>query len=240
MESFSSYKVTAMIDELKKRHLKMKNPHINLSLKNQYRFMNSDIYLPLSIAAHGDKLIDDIMMERKQGPFSSFYDFAKRMDSKITTNDYRTIYSLIDAGCFDSLSKSRLAMKNNLDSYMGFAHFDYPIENIPPLSDNGEDIGEMLYLEKMALGKILSVRLSRIFYKENYHTFIVTDTSAMELANLVTIDDEDRHYRLYLEGKQNINKYDFILVKGNLPFKDNIAIHAEDVINCNRKVVKHE
>ena len=62
----------------------------------------------------------------------------------------------------------------------------------------------------------------------------------MELANLVTIDDEDRHYRLYLEGKQNINKYDFILIKGNLPFKDNIAIHAEDVINCNRKVVKHE
>ena len=240
MESFSSYKVTAMIDELKKRHLKMKNPNINLSLKNQYRFMDSDIYLPLSIAAHGDKLIDDIMMEREQGPFTSFYDFAKRMDSKITTNDYRTIYSLIDAGCFDSLSKSRLAMKNDLDSYMGFAHFDYPIENIPPLSDNGEDIGEMLYLEKMALGKILSVRLSRIFYKENYHTFIVTDTSAMELANLVTIDDEDRHYRLYLEGKQNINKYDFILVKGNLPFKDNIAIHAEDVINCNRKVVKHE
>ena len=60
MESFSSYKVTAMIDELNKRHLKMKNPNINLSLKNQYRFMDSDIYLPLSIAAHGDKLIDDI------------------------------------------------------------------------------------------------------------------------------------------------------------------------------------
>jgi DNA polymerase-3 subunit alpha len=240
MESFSSYKVTSIIEELRKRHIKMRNPNINISLKSGYHFSDKDVYLPLNGAVHADKLVDAIDKERGNGPFTSFYDFAKRMDSYITQNDYKAIYSLIDGGCFDSLCKSRVAMKNSLDSYLGFAHFDYPIENIPPLKDDGEDIGEMLYLEKMALGKILSVRLPRIFYKEDYHTFIVTDTSALELANVVTIDDENRHYRLYLDQKQDISKYDFILVKGNIPFKDNIAIHAEDVINCNRKVVKHE
>ena len=100
MESFSSYKVTAMIDELKKRHLKMKNPNINLSLKNQYRFMDSDIYLPLSIAAHGDKLIEDIMME---------------MDDSREDVREMTIYTMLQRAIYNRLNKDMTDYNKRMD-----------------------------------------------------------------------------------------------------------------------------
>ena len=147
--------------------------------------------------------------------------------------------SLIDGGAFDDFSKSRLGMKNNFETFLGFAHFDMKDDNIPPITDSGQDIGEMLYLEKVSTGKILSCRLNKIFFKNGYRTFIVTSTQYYELNKEITIEDEYYQYQLKVNNKMTISKYDFLLVKGYFPYKSNNIIIPDDVINCQRKVVRH-
>jgi DNA polymerase III subunit alpha len=238
-ESFNSPKVSDIIKELRKREIRVKAPNPNQSLESEYLLSGNTILLPLSAACKNRKIMNSILESRKAGPFITFYDFILRIQKDISGNDTKDILSMIDAGCFDEFSKSRLGMKNLLTTYIRCAHFGMDENQIPLIKDDGEDIGEMFYLEKKALGRILSCRLSQIYHKGGYQTFLVTDTSSLEMSNTIQVEDESRSYKLILPRSMKVNKYDFMLLKGFFPDK-RTYIEPDDIIPCERKVVKHE
>ena len=73
-----------------------------------------------SIKNVGEAVIEQIEEERKNKPFESFFDFCSRVDSKCLNK--RTLESLIKAGAFASIEKSRKQLLNNIDSVVEFVH----------------------------------------------------------------------------------------------------------------------
>jgi DNA polymerase III subunit alpha len=53
----------------------------------------------------GEGLVEQVLVERKNGPFVDFYDFCQRVDMSVLNK--RAIESMIKAGCFDSLGHPR-------------------------------------------------------------------------------------------------------------------------------------
>ncbi len=66
-----------------------------------------------SIKNVGEAVIECIEDERKEKPFESFYDFCSRVDSKCLNK--RTLESLIKAGAFSCIEKSRKQLLENMD-----------------------------------------------------------------------------------------------------------------------------
>ena len=73
-----------------------------------------------SIKNVGEAVIEQIENERKDKPFESFFDFCSRVDSKCLNK--RTLESLIKAGAFASIEKSRKQLLNNMDNVVEFVH----------------------------------------------------------------------------------------------------------------------
>lgn len=238
-ENLSSPKTDLLLNELSQYGIRLKGPNISLSDANEYKFIGKQIYPPLNLICQSETLLSLILSERERKPFTSFYDFLFRTQNVLLEKEQKIILKMIDAGCFDDFSKSRLGMKNRLSTYLNFAHFGMDETQVPPIRDDGEDIGEMLYLEKMALGRILSCRLKQIYSMEGYETFLISDTSLLEISHLVQIESEGKSYRLFVTSDKDFEKYDFLLIRANFSRKENY-IHPEKMMNKKRKVVKHE
>ncbi len=71
-----------------------------------------------SIKNVGEAVIEQIELERKNKPFESFVDFCSRVDMKCLNK--RTLESLIKAGAFCCIEKSRKQLLDNLDSVVEF------------------------------------------------------------------------------------------------------------------------
>jgi DNA polymerase III subunit alpha len=238
-ESLGTSKTNDIITELKKINYKLKAPNINLSKAHDFTVIDKKIYLPLSLACRNDELLEIIEKERKEKSFTSFFDFINRVHSKTLNDDVRVFTDMISGGCFDCFSKSRLGMSNNLPTYMDLVHFGMEEDQAPKISDDGEDIGERMYLEKMILGRIVSCRLNQIFSKEGYQTFIVTDTSSLLMSGIIQVEDEYRKYKLKINRNSQIRKFSFILLKGFFRRKA-LFIEPDSIILLERKVVKHD
>lgn len=71
-----------------------------------------------SIKNVGESVIEQIEFERKEKPFESFYDFCSRVDIKCLNK--RTLESLIKAGAFLCIEKSRKQLLDNIDNVIAF------------------------------------------------------------------------------------------------------------------------
>jgi len=71
-----------------------------------------------SIKNVGEAVIEQIELERQNKPFESFYDFCSRVDSKCLNK--RTLESLVKAGAFAGIEKSRKQLLNNIDNVVEF------------------------------------------------------------------------------------------------------------------------
>ncbi len=71
-----------------------------------------------SIKNVGEAVIEQIEKERKEKPFESFYDFCSRVDYKCLNK--RTLESLIKAGAFSCIEKSRKQLLENIDSVVEY------------------------------------------------------------------------------------------------------------------------
>ncbi len=71
-----------------------------------------------SIKNVGEAVIEQIELERKNKPFESFFDFCTRVDMKCLNK--RTLESLIKAGAFSCIEKSRKQLLNNIDAVVEF------------------------------------------------------------------------------------------------------------------------
>ena len=71
-----------------------------------------------SIKNVGEAVIEQIEKERENKPFESFYDFCSRVDMKCLNK--RTLESLIKAGAFSCIEKSRKQLLENIDKVVEF------------------------------------------------------------------------------------------------------------------------
>ena len=156
---FSDY-----VSEMKKRNIKIAVPDINYSEKN-FIVKDGVLLFPLS-AIHGinDGFATNILEERKEQPFSDFFDFVARMYRyKINLSQVMT---LIDGGCFDSFNPSRASLRASVRNALQYAELIYHEDGQidlgfsdyikPYLVEENDDELENLNKEYDVLGIMLS------------------------------------------------------------------------------------
>ena len=98
--------------------IKVLAPDIN---KSNYQFTPDGDNIRFGLASIknvGEAVIEQIVEERKNKPFESLYDFCSRVDSKCLNK--RTLESLIKAGAFCTIEKSRKQCFENIDKVVEF------------------------------------------------------------------------------------------------------------------------
>ena len=104
----SSNKVARYIAESKRLGLRLAVPDVNSSMKGFSANGNVINYGLLGIKNLGTDFIDDIINERRNGNFKSFFDFCSRLQTSHFNR--RAVESLIRSGALDSLGANRRQM----------------------------------------------------------------------------------------------------------------------------------
>ena len=114
----NSDKVANYIDDCKKNGIEILPPNVNLTYKNFTVAPNGRkaiMFGLLAIKNLGHDFIDNIIAEReKNGQFTSFYSFCKRVHGKGFNR--RAVESLIKSGALDGLGSNRQEMLVNLSN----------------------------------------------------------------------------------------------------------------------------
>lgn len=166
----SSGKVSAYMEECHRLNIAVLPPHVNYS-ENGFAVSEGSIrYGLLAIKNLGRGVIARMVEERERGgPYTSFFDFCKRMQGKDMNK--RAVESLVKSGALDGLQNNRREMllgvstvldsleadkRKNLDGQMGF--FDGPTESSDSSLPAAEDFTEAdkLAMEKEVTGMYLS------------------------------------------------------------------------------------
>ncbi|HHT66716.1 MAG TPA: DNA polymerase III subunit alpha [Erysipelotrichaceae bacterium] len=119
----SDTKFSEYVSEMKKRNIKIIAPNINASTKTFLVYENGLLFPLSGIKGINNLLVDNIINERKEKPFTDFFDFVSRMYN-LKINDEQ-IVRLIDAGCFDSFNPSRASLRATVKSALQFAELTY-------------------------------------------------------------------------------------------------------------------
>lgn len=110
-------KIQLYIAEGQKLGIKVLPPSVNASCAD-FTPDGGDIRFGLaSIKNVGAAVVEEIVKARQENPFESFYDFCSRVDIKCLNK--RTLESLIKAGAFSTIEKSRKQLLENLDAAIG-------------------------------------------------------------------------------------------------------------------------
>lgn len=164
LSNSNSENFTTTISEIKAAKMKVLNPDINVSTDN-YLVKGESIIFPLSaIKGIMNLTVNDIMNERKDKPFSDFFDFVVRMN-RYKLNG-KQIMALIDAGAFDSLEVSRASLRINIPAALNYASMigdpsgemiiDMSMFPRPSLAHMDDDVLVNLNREFDALGLMIS------------------------------------------------------------------------------------
>jgi DNA polymerase III subunit alpha len=112
-------KVARIISECQSMGIAILPPDVNES-GQEFVATSKGIRFALSaIKGVGAGVVDLIIQERLKGPFSSLYDFFKRIDTKKLGK--KTAEYLIEAGCFDFTTWPRQALIESVDPMYGSA-----------------------------------------------------------------------------------------------------------------------
>lgn len=212
----ASEKGKALMKELMKEKYRFRNPSIQRSELEDLSFSDRDIYCPLSwVDQTKSEILKAILDERKNGPYTSVYNFTARNIVALYKDDGQTFDALINAGFFDEIESRRESILERREDLMSFARLSFEEGKIPPFKDVDYAPAYRLIKEKNALGVILSKRLKEFCYKRDYKTLIVTDISEVDLNHVLIAESEGDIYHLRLNQKKDYKKYQFILVKGD-------------------------
>jgi DNA polymerase III subunit alpha len=164
-------KLSTYIAECLRLGIRVLPPHVNES-ESGFTVAGKDIRFGLlAIRNLGRGFIDQLVAERKKnGPYTSFYDFCKRMFDGLNR---RTLENLVKSGALDNLGLNRRQMltsaesvldtlaedkKHNVEGQIGF--FDAAQTNgqdefkVPPMPELS--MNDQLEMEKEATGMYLS------------------------------------------------------------------------------------
>ena len=116
-------KLAVYTEECARLNIKVLPPHVNHSMKS---FTVDDKNIRFGLVAVkniGKSFIDDIISERENGEFTSFYDFCKRMYG--SNMNSRALESLVKCGAFDGMGNNRREMVNSLKTVLESCERDY-------------------------------------------------------------------------------------------------------------------
>lgn len=165
----SSDKVSFYIQEARSNGIEILPPDVQHSYKDFTIEKNAIRFGLEAIRNVGGQLVDQIIIEREHSPFSSFYDFILRIESKVINK--RTLESLIKAGAFQSLCNRAQAMKvldqalelaqnrqkDNESGQISLFDLDQEMDEgleMPDIADFEEDV--ILKMEKEYIGVYLT------------------------------------------------------------------------------------
>ena len=167
-------KLAMYISDCKSLGINVLPPHVNYSMLG-FAVSGKDIrYGLLAIKNLGRQFIDAIIAERRYKPYSSFYDFCKRLHGKNMNS--RALESLIKCGAFDGMGANRRQLlavsktviddldyesRHNMNGQMSFFDMDNDEEKkscdepeIPDLPEFSKT--ELLHMENEIAGMYLS------------------------------------------------------------------------------------
>jgi len=165
----NSGKTAEYIDDLAQHGLRLLPPHVNKSYAGFSAEENGIRFGLLGIKSMGMNMIDTILQERKEKPFTSFYDFCKRVNGRMVNR--RAIEALIKSGALDDLDANRKEMllsyetlldtlsgNRDIDGQLDFfstseGSFNQPYE-IPHADEYPKQ--QLLMMEKEMLGIFIS------------------------------------------------------------------------------------
>jgi len=192
-------KVSAYIEECRRLGIEVLPPDVNES-RESFSVAGNKIRFGLAAVKNvGLGAVNSIIRARKKdGPFSGYADFCRRLDTKVVNR--RVLESLIKCGAFDSLDHRRAQLMAAVDAGLGLAQqsqrerengqlslLDFFGDgaresvsiNLPEVGEYPED--ELLALEKETLGLYISGHpLSR--YRDDLRR--LTTVTAAEIAEL--------------------------------------------------------
>ena len=203
----NSGKVAVYIDECARHNIKVLPPHVNKSEIGFAVHENEIRFGLMAIKNLGKGLIESIILERRNGEFTSFYNFCKRLYGRDMNR--RALENLIKCGALDGLGANRRQMLLSCDVFLqylnsaknqniegqldlfGISDSGNSSENEPSLPNVQEfAMSELLEMEKQTAGLYLSGH-PMAEYDE-----VIKASKADRLSDI--INDE---YNSYADGK---------------------------------------
>ena len=112
-------KLAEYISESHEMGIELNPPNINLSEKNFTVVDGKIVYGLIGIKNVGEAAVEEILKQRGSGGhFSSFVDFAERVDLK--TVNKKVLETSIQTGLYDSLGMNRASLMHNLEKVLEF------------------------------------------------------------------------------------------------------------------------
>ncbi len=113
-------KIVLLIEEAKKLKIEVLPPDVNRSFA-EFTAGKDTIYFGLAgIKNVGTKPVESIVAARNEKPFTTFFDFVARVDTRLINK--RAIEALVCSGAFDSLkSGHRAALMNSIEPALEYA-----------------------------------------------------------------------------------------------------------------------
>ena len=130
-EKNSLDKIVQLIDEAESKGIKVLPPDVNRSI-DKFTVVNNQIYFGMSAIKNvGSAAVENIIKARSEKPFTSFFDFIARADTRQINK--RVIEALICSGAFDSLNPHRAALYEAIEGALTYAK---AFQNIDTAMDN--------------------------------------------------------------------------------------------------------
>ncbi len=150
-------KLALYMDECTSKGVKMLKPSVNTS-EVSFTAENDGIRFGLSAIKNiGSGIVEDIIRERKNGRYTSLFDFCKRNKGKMITR--KMTESLIKAGAFDDLGYNRRMMLENLETFMESGNMNGIIEGQLDMFGGcaGTDEPDIPYAEEYSFKELLNM-----------------------------------------------------------------------------------
>ena len=130
-EKNSLDKIVQLIDEAERKGIQVLPPDVNRSI-DKFTVVNNQIYFGMSAIKNvGSAAVENIIKARSEKPFTSFFDFIARADTRQINK--RVIEALICSGAFDSLNPHRAALYEAIEGALTYAK---AFQNIDTAMDN--------------------------------------------------------------------------------------------------------
>lgn len=184
----SDIKTKEYITEAKSHDIKILKPDINLSDIN-YKVENNGIRFPLSAIKNIGNISAKNIIDNKKDKYLDIFDFMVKTSN--TSNNIKTLESLIDSGCFDSFGYNHNTLIHNLDSIMNYGELVKDLDSEFVLKPELEIVDEynkeyIIAKEKELFGFYLSNHPVTT-YKSKYQNIVALNKVSQYFNKIVNV-----------------------------------------------------
>ena len=220
MVSGNDVKTRQYINECKNNNIELLMPSINDS-DYDYKIENSKLRFPLTgIKNIGHLVCREIIEERKNGEYISFFDFIKRCYGKSVNK--KTIESLVNAGAFDIFNYNHKTLIESIDIGINYAELvkdlGEEVVNVPELDITEEyDSSELIKREYDSFGFYLSYHPVQNYRRNNFTTMDIRNNFNkiiniyLLIDNVRTIVTKKGEKMAFITGSDEYGEIDMVM-----------------------------